>query len=160
MKIDNLKASVSGLLQPSEKSADEFSSMREKLVVELNNQMLVRQDLEQLIGSGNEEMMKTNSANMTLFMESIFVVFSPETLLNTVIWVFNSYKSHGFQPLYWATYLSCFTSILRRNLSDESLQEILPFFDWLIVNTPAFDEISNKRSNEDLHGNGLQPEHC
>ncbi len=160
MNIHNLKSSMSALSQPSEKSADEFSSVREKLVLELNNQMLVRQDLEQLIGSGNEEMMKTNSANMTLFMESIFVAFSPDTLLNTVIWVFHSYKSHGFKSLYWATYLSCFSEILKENLSENSLKEILPFFDWLIVKTPAFDEISNQRSNEDLQGSGMQSEHC
>lgn len=142
MTLESLNTSALNLVQPTQSAADEFSEKREQLVKDINSRMLAREDLEKMIGVGNTEMMKTNSANMTLFMESIFVAFSEKTLTETIIWVFSAYRKHGFQTLYWATYLPSFVDVLKDRISNESLREILPFFDWLIVNIPVFDRLS------------------
>lgn len=142
MTLESLNTSVLELTQPTQRAADEFSEVREQLVHDINSRMLGRDDLEKMIGIGNTEMMKTNSANMALFMESIFVAFSRKTLTETIIWVFSAYRKHGFQTLYWATYLPSFVEILRDRISAQSLEEILPFFDWIIVNIPTFERLS------------------
>lgn len=104
--------------------------------------MLSRHDLSAMIGEGNEAMMKDNHNNHALFMESIFTNYNPEVLVETVLWVFKSYRAHGFQVTYWPAQLNAWIKIIEKELSPASCKTILPFYQWLIVNIPAFTELS------------------
>ncbi len=144
MEYDHLMESANKLVQPSAESAEEYSQKKHLLLSEINTILSSREDLDELIGAGNENMMRDNHHNHLQFMESVFTVTKPKILVETVIWVFKAYRSRGFQSTYWAAQLSTWNTILQRHLTSESLKEIWPFYQWMIVNTPLFTKLSEE----------------
>jgi len=65
-------------------------------------------------------------------------------LVETVLWVFRAYRSHGFQTTYWAANLNIWVDLIRQELSESAYNEIYPFYNWLIVNIPVFVKLSDE----------------
>lgn len=142
MEKNDLIESAKKLKQVSAESAAEFSSKRDFLVVLLNQKMLNRSDLIELIGVGNVEMMKDNHANHARFLESIFNQHSPKVLTETVIWVFKAYRSRNFSSIYWAAQLNAWIEIYKKELSVDCFQEIYPYYNWMQINIPIFNQLA------------------
>lgn len=142
MTRESLIESARQLKQPSKTVRDEYSLKREYLATEINRIMGERPDVDYMIG-GNIAMMQDNHRNHARFMESLFFAFDPTVLVDTVLWVFRAYRSHGFQLTYWPAQLDTWVEILRRELSSEALAEVYPFYNWMIVNQPAFTLLSD-----------------
>ena len=124
-------------------AAQEYADQRELLVASLNQIMLQRVDLDQLVGAGNHAMMQDNHRNHARFMGSLFMLLSPAVLVDTVLWVFRAYRSHGFQLTYWPAQLDTWVEIFREDLTEKTFEEIYPFYHWMIVHQPAFVELSD-----------------
>lgn len=138
MNREALMNSAGRLTQPSREAAAEFETSRERLADKLNQSMGARPDLERLIGTGNQPMMEDNSRNFCRFMSSLFRAYEPRVLVDTALWVFRAYRSHGFQISYWPANLDTFVELARGELSEATFAEVYPFLEWLIVNIPAF----------------------
>jgi hypothetical protein len=121
---------------------DEFRSNYELLLSKINDKMLNRKDLHSLIGSENVDMMKDNHANHLRFMASVFNSYNPEVLVDTVLWVFRAYQSHGFSSNYWAAQLYTWILILKDALSKDAFSQVYPYYEWMQVNIPLFTDIS------------------
>ena len=119
----------------------------------MNSLMLERKDLEKLIGKDNERMMKDNHANHVRFIASILKNYNPEVLVDTVLWVFRAYRSHGFSTNYWATQLNSWIIILKEVLSPKSYTEVYPLYEWMQVNIPLFVKLSDEKldNSNSLH---------
>ena len=76
-------------------------------------------------------------------MASLFLDYEPEVFVDTVLWVFRAYRSHGFQTTYWAANLNLWVDLLKKDLTPEAFEEIYPFYNWLIVNIPAFVKLTD-----------------
>lgn len=142
MDRNDLVKTAENLKQVSEKSAAEFSSKKENLVVMMNKKMEIRPDLLDMVGAGNVDMMKDNHANHARFLESIFNQHSPEILTDTVLWVFRAYRSRNFSSTYWAAQLNTWIEIYRKELSAECFQEIYPYYNWMQINIPTFNKLA------------------
>lgn len=138
MSKEMLLALAETLIQPSAVSASEFEAKSEMLAAEVNRLMGARSDLVHLIGEGNISMMEDNHRNHTRFMSSVFLNYQPVILVETVLWVFRAYRSHGFHLTYWPAQLDQWVQILKLHLTPEAYQEIYPFYHWMIINQPAF----------------------
>jgi hypothetical protein len=138
MNKEILIASAETLNQPSSASAIEFEAKSEMLAAELNRMMGARSDLVHLIGEGNISMMEDNHRNHARFMSSVFLNYQPVILVETVLWVYRAYRSHGFHLTYWPAQLDQWVQILKLHLTPEAYQEIYPFYHWMIINQPAF----------------------
>ncbi len=141
--------------QPPAASSEEYGDKREGLAAEINRVMEGRADIETLIGPGNIEMMRDNHRNHARFMESVFFSYSPEVLVDTVLWVFRAYRSHGFHLSYWPAQLDTWVEILKRELTGPAFDDIYPFYRWMIINQPAFAGISDamiETQNAPSHG--------
>lgn len=150
MTPDYLTQTAHLLRQPSATAAAEFEDHRDALAELLNQRMAARPDLYRLIGPDNLPMMQDNSRNLCRFMGSLFGAYSPQVLVETVLWVFRAYRTHGFQTTYWAANLDTFVEILREQTSAESYDELYPFFAWLITHIPIFVSISDAQLAEPL----------
>jgi len=139
---EQLLKTAEELEQPAEATAHEFSQKREQLAAMGNQIMAERPDLEKLVGQGNKQMAEDNNRNFARFMESMFLAYNPEVLVETVLWVFRAYRSHGFQTTYWAANLNIWIDLLRQNLSRETFDALYPFYNWLIVNIPVFVKLT------------------
>lgn len=133
---------------PSRKALSDFAQKRELMSVRCTEELFKRKDLIKLIGTGNEAMARDNNHNFSLFMESLFGDYNSEVFLETILWVFRAYRSHGFRTTYWAANLPLWMSILEENLPPESYSEIKPFYDWILVNIPVFAKLSAEEMTE------------
>jgi hypothetical protein len=106
--------------------------------------MGARTDLDHLIGNENMAMMEDNHRNHARFMTSVFQVYQPVVLVETVLWVFRAYRSHGFQLTYWPAQLDQWVALLKVHLSPDAFQEIYPFYHWMLINQPTFVIESDK----------------
>ena len=142
MTREDLLATAGKLRQPEPGAAGEFNGKRDLLAERLNRTMSARPDLERLIGPENLKMMEDNSRNFMRFMDSMYQGYSPEVLVETVLWVFRAYRAHGFRTTYWPANLDTCVEILREELSPDTFRAVCPFYDWLIVNIPVFVKLS------------------
>lgn len=142
MNRTDLIKSAQKLVQVSEKSTLEYQSKRDGLVDLINKRMTLRNDLIEMIGEGNEEMMKDNHANHARFMESIFMKYSPEVLVDTVLWVFRAYRSRNFSSTYWAAQLNAWMEIYKEQLTPNCYSEIYPYYFWMQTNIPSFNQLA------------------
>jgi hypothetical protein len=149
MKKEDLLQSAKKLKQPSIEAIAEFASKADAMTSKLNDSLSQRDDLVQLIGKGNEDMMQDNHRNHVRFMISLFKDYNPEVFTETVLWVFRAYRSHGFKLTYWPAQLDNWVDVFRNELSQESFDQIYPFYDWMIINNPLFASISDQAISED-----------
>jgi len=149
MKKEELLKSASKLKQPSEKAIAEFSAKAEVMTTMLNDRLSRRNDIVQLIGEGNLDMMYDNHRNHVRFMISLFNEYNPVVFTETVLWVFRAYRSHGFKLTYWPAQLDNWVDIFKIELSQECLEQIYPFYDWMIVNNPLFAYFSDQAIRDD-----------
>ncbi|MBF0301902.1 MAG: hypothetical protein HQK73_02585 [Desulfamplus sp.] len=145
MNKEDLISSANTLEIVNLSAVQEYKEKREKLVSIINERMLKRADIKELVGEKNLDMMKDNHRNHAMFVESIMSNPNAEVLTDTVLWVFRSYRSRGFHPNYWSAQLSIWIEILKENLSDQSFNAIYPLYNWFTINIPHFTNISDKQ---------------
>ncbi|MBA4397371.1 MAG: hypothetical protein C0394_08315 [Syntrophus sp. (in: bacteria)] len=143
MTREELLATAEKLPRFSTVTAGEFAEKREQLAAEMNRIMGQRPDLADLIGQGNREMMEDNHRNHARFIGSLIQNFSPQVLVETVLWVFRAYRSHGFRLTYWPAQLDTWVEVLKRELSPGAYEEIYPLYHWMIIHQPAFVGLSD-----------------
>ena len=148
MTRNELIATAERLRVVSTGALTEFTAKRDALAAAVNGQMGQRSDLVKLVGQDGRTMSEDNNRNFSLFMESIFSGFQPEVLVDTVLWVFRTYRSHGFSPIYWPANLDCWRRQLQQQLASESFSEVVPYYDWLITNIPSFTLLTDKTTPE------------
>jgi len=133
------------LKQVSVKTAEEYYKNAEKLIADMNILMGERPDIESLVGANNINMMKDNHANHVRFIASILKNYNHDVLVDTVLWVFRAYRSHGFTTNYWAAQLNTWISVIKEILTPESFVEVYPYYEWMQVNIPLFVKLSDER---------------
>lgn len=147
MNKKELISSASHLNNFSSQGVQEYSGKRETLVSSMNEVMINRSDITELVGEKNIQMMKDNHSNHALFVESFMINPNPAVLVDTVLWVFRSYRSRGFHQNYWSAQLNCWVEILKQQLSETSFKDVYPLYQWFIINIPGFTDISNEQSD-------------
>lgn len=133
------------LKQVSISAAEEYNQNADLLISKINSLMLGRPDIESLVGVDNINMMKDNHANHVRFIASILKNNNPDVFVETVLWVFRAYRSHGFTTNYWAAQLNTWIIVLKEVLSATSYSEVYPYYEWMQVNIPIFVIVSNEK---------------
>jgi len=141
---EQLLKSASKLAQPPASAIKEFSQKKDQLTAMGNHIIAKRPDLDKLVGADNREMAEDNNRNFSRFMESLFSEYDPKVLVETVLWVFRAYRSHGFQTTYWAANLDIWAEMIRKELTQDTYDALYPFYNWLIVNIPLFVKLTDK----------------
>ena len=129
----------------SPEAAHDYGAQREAMVAEINQRLLQRSDLEQMVGPGNQAMMQDNHSNHARFVESLLRHYNPEELVETVSWVFRAYRSHGFRLTYWPAQLNAWVEVLEKRLSPPSFAAIYPLYHWFIIHIPTFVALTDPR---------------
>ncbi|MBF0456021.1 MAG: hypothetical protein HQL72_14540 [Magnetococcales bacterium] len=139
-----LLASAQNLISVSPQTVEEYTNKRESLVAELNAIMSERSDLEKMIGADHQSMMNDNHTNHSRFIESLLRHYEAGMLVDTVLWVFRAYRSHGFNLTYWPAQLNGWMTVLKQSLSASAYTEIEPLYQWLIVNQSSFVTLTDQ----------------
>ena len=144
MTTEELIVEAAKLPNPTNKAAAEYASRSEAFAAELNRIMCTREDLDALIGVNNQEMMKDNHRNHARFMSSLCARYHPETLVQTVLWVFRAYRAHGFHLTYWPAQLDSWIGLLQRELSKPAFDSIYPLYHFMLIHQPDFVRLSEQ----------------
>lgn len=147
MNYKYLVQSAQEIPAANEKAVQEYHDRKDVLIAGINHYMESRSDLKLLVGDNNIEMMKDNHANHVRFIHSVLKNPNAEVLTETVLWVFRAYRNHGFSSNYWAAQLNAWFEILKKELTEESYKQIYPLYEWMQVNVPAFENLSESNSN-------------
>ena len=146
-----LQKSAEQLMAPPAAAVEEFGQKQEKLAAKGNELFGSRSDVEKLVGENNLQMAEDNNRNFARFMASLFANYDPNVFVETVLWVYRTYRCHGFHTTYWAANLNLWTDLIKEELSDESYEAIYPFYEWLIVNIPKFTKITDECVDYENH---------
>lgn len=144
MDKNHLLATAKQLQQVSNISIEEYTKKEQELITEMNKLMLAREDLETLIGKNNISMMQDNHANHVRFIAAVLKNNNEDVLVETILWVFRAYRNHGFSSSYWAAQLNTWIQILKSKLTLKTYNEVLPLYEWMQINIPIFDNISEQ----------------
>ena len=150
-----LLETAGALQQPQASAVLAFSRKKDQLAAQGNQSMAERADLEKLIGKNNQQMAEDNNRNFARFMESVFTSYHPEVLVETVLWVFRTYRAHGFHATYWAANLNVWVEMLKKELQEDDYNSLYPFYNWLIIHIPICvkltDQVPGKGSSDARH---------
>ena len=144
MDTQTLLTSAAHIGPFSDRAIQEYEAKADKLVSTINEAMLSRADSKALIGAANTQMMKDNHANHARFILSIMKHYEPEVLVETILWVFRAYRSHGFSSMYWAAQINAWISALHEHLEKENCEQVMPLYTWIQVNIPLFEKLSGQ----------------
>jgi hypothetical protein len=109
-----------------------YRSRGELVAGEVSAALLGRPDIDELIGEGNSPMMENNHLNQVRFFGSILEGFSPELFVDTLHWVYRTYRCHGFHERYWEVMLPLWLEVLEKELPAAAYDAISPFYQWII----------------------------
>lgn len=123
-------------------AAGEYAEKQLGLAEAVSSRLLQRADLEQLIGAGNQPLMEDNHRNHGRFIATLLQAFSPEILVETILWVFGAYRSQGFQPGYWPVQLDAWLQLLPQHLSAQAAGEIAPLYRYMLAHQPDFADLT------------------
>ncbi len=133
------------LKQVSAQTADEYHNKTEQLITKMNTIMFERPDIEILIGANNINMMKDNHSNHVRFIASILKNHNSDVLVDTVLWVFRAYRSHGFSTNYWAAQLNNWIIVIKEVLTPDCFSDVYPYYEWMQINIPIFVKLSDEK---------------
>lgn len=120
-------------------------SLREKageMARELTQRMKRREDLEDLVGRGNQAVMEANHVNHFQYIASLAALYEPVSFVETVIWVLRTYMGRGFTPRYWQVMLPEAQGILRESLPPDQSRQAEAIYSWLLEHIPDFVDVS------------------
>lgn len=149
MNYEYLITTASSIPKVSQKNSIEYAQKMPGCIARINNLLLSRSDLKSLIGEDNTHMMKDNHANHCRFILSYINHPIPNVLVDTVLWVFRAYRTHGFSSNYWSAQLNSWTDVFKEELSVEAFNDILPLYSWMITNIPTFVKVSDVQMEQE-----------
>jgi hypothetical protein len=143
MDKDQLLETARRLKHVSPGTAEEYKQKSDELISRINQRMLDNPEIKNLVGEDNLGMMKDNHANHVRFIASILENYNPGVFVDTVLWVFRTYRSHGFTTDYWRAQLNAWLEVLKMVLTPGGFNEIYPYYNWIQVNLPVFVKLSD-----------------
>jgi len=132
------------------KAAEEYNKKMNTLIKEVNENLSQRDDLMQLIGNNSIKKMKDNHENHAGFMYNSFKVKSEKLFINTIIWVYRTYKNHGFSYQYFPVELKAWKSAVNNNLSSENSELIINIYNLMLDNHKLFVKESESREDNEF----------
>lgn len=152
MEKHTLVESASQLKKVSKDSLKQYVDKLDLLDTKMNEVMIKRKDILELIGGEkNITMMKDNHRNHLRFIASILQEPNPEALVDTVLWVFREYMSRGFSTDYWVVQLDTWTQLLKENISENAFSEIFSIYNWMSVNISYFSISTDENLEKSKH---------
>lgn len=116
----------------SQEAAREYREKTDILVDWVNRTMGEQAQIERLIGYNPLSVMHDNHYNHARFMANVFRFNAFELLAKTVVWVYRTYRAHGFDYDYFPLELSAWQQAVTAHLDASQTRAILAIYQWLL----------------------------
>ena len=141
---DLLIESARTLTPPSGETIQIFENRVGQLISLASRHLEERGDMDSFIGPGNAEMAWDNNGNFARFMISMFKAYQADVFVETILWVFQTYRSHGFKPRYWEVNLGIWLTVMAAELPETAYQELRPFYTFISDHVSQFTRLTDK----------------
>ena len=132
------------LLDIPYEAAVEYERSQDMLVTEVNRQLSARGDINKLIGSNSLEVMENNHSNHAKFMVNIFKFQQSHLLLQTLPWVYRSYRARGFSYDYFTVVLEAWLSAVEKYMEPHLAEPLAKVYRWLLDNHEKIIQFSQQ----------------
>lgn len=126
----------------SAEAATAYANKGQAMAARVTQELAAREDIDRLIGPGNQAMMADNHKNHARFIASVLLGEYPGQFLETILWVYRAYRAHGFHLTYWPSQLNAWLFAMENELPGAAYQEIEPLYVWMLNNQAAFVTLS------------------
>ncbi len=147
MSIEELFKAAEQLSAPKVTSGIVLKEQAEIMASLLTARLLKRDDLEGLIGPGNEGVMENNHLNHFKYISTLAALYDPKSFVETVLWVVRTYIGRGFTPKYWKVMLPEAKSVILEHLAKEDSVQVQTIYSWLEDHIDDFLQVSRDASS-------------
>ena len=140
--IDECIADISRLHAIQQQSADQYDSVMERMIDQVNRELGERPDILNLIGHNPVQVMEMNHLHHAKFMLTVFRLNAFDLLVRTIPWVYRAYHSRGFSYDYFPMELWAWKKALHNTCADCDVMPILAVYDWMISNHDIMVKLS------------------
>lgn len=148
--LEELKQQIQELPRVESHSGEAYYANRNSLQEFVDQRMRQRDDIDELIGHRSLDVMKENHENHALFMSNVFLLNDYRLLVDTVPWVYNTYRQMGFSYEYFPLELEAWKQAVKSILGEDKTASIIEVYDWLKENHDDFVAISRDLKRADL----------
>jgi hypothetical protein len=132
--IEELKASAERVFSVDDSSVKAYAGKDTAMAAVVTNMLAGRGDLHSLIGEDNMEVMADNHRKHATFISAMLENFRPELFVETLAWVFRTYRARGFSEDYWRVQLNAWRDALAGTLGPEHAEQIDRIYVWMLEN--------------------------
>ena len=141
---EDFDLSISELPEVSREATRDYVENTDRLIEIVNNDLKNRDYIEELIGNNSVQIMVDNHENHARFMANVFKLNNYEMLLDTIIWVYRTYRRHGFSYDYFPVELKAWSRAVERELGSRSANQINEIYSFMLDNHERFVELAEK----------------
>ncbi len=148
--MSKLSREIVDLPSIAEEAAEEYYKKRIKMKEFVDEKMAEKDNIDKMIGNNSREVMFANHKNHANFMSNVFEFNELRLLIDTLPWVYYTYKNKGFSYEYFYRELYCWIDAVKKYLSEEYRKDIIEIYEWMLENHEEFIELTGNCSNYPL----------
>ena len=130
-RLGEFQSEIGELFPVPRESADAYGSSISGMVLDVNQAMMNHPRLSELVGGCPVNIMRKNHHNHARFMQTVFLLNSPEMLANALPWVYRVYSSRGFSYDYFPAELSAWQEAVEEHLDSSMTDPILEVYRFM-----------------------------
>lgn len=129
----------------SVESAQAYEREADNMLRMVDRRLIEREDLRGLIGTNPIAFMRKNHQHHVGFMANVFRYSCFGLLANVLVWVYRSYRSHGFSTDYFPIELAAWREAVGSCLNGTEAAEIDKIYGWMMSHHAMIVEASEKK---------------
>ncbi len=137
-----LQKEVENIFDVPYEAAAEYERNMELLVNEVNRVLESREDILTLIGENPLEVMEENHNNHARFMLNVFKLNQQQLLLDTLPWVYRTYRVKGFSYDYFPVALQTWKEAVNTHLEPHLASPLCAVYQWMVDRHESFVSLS------------------
>jgi methanogenic corrinoid protein MtbC1 len=124
-------------------AAIEYDKKINEIINYVNDKLIRRVDINDLVGEDGIEMMKINHVNHGYFMATLFMINRCDVLEKTLPWIYRAYHNQGFKYEYFLIEMEAWIGGIKKYLLDKSAENIIDAYRNMIIHHETIISLSN-----------------
>jgi hypothetical protein len=142
--LEEIKASAGQLRPVNDFAAKAYADNGMAMAAAVTNMLMQHEDIERIIGQGNAATMAENHRRHAEFISGMLENFRSELFVETLVWVFRTYRARGFAKQYWVLQLKAWRDTISANLEAEHARQVDEIYVWMLENLDDLYELSSQ----------------
>ena len=140
----DLRNELEGLFPVRGDAASEYLDQLNALAEQVDEKVLRRPDVSELVGSCPVEVITTNHRNHARFMATVFALDLPSLLVRVIPWAYRVYTIRGVSYEYFEAELSAWMDAAEEHLGAARAEPICRIYRWMLDHHEDMKQLSRE----------------